>query len=359
MSLIESQNQSPPDNRSRAGRLIAYYALLFFFVYLASVLLQELSANYDLQRFERFNELIRDAFNFAADFDDVAVTLFSLLLSFIFILPIGWVYTLTKDEEDFDPSLVQTIVVLAMVVTGVMIVVSDELARAFGLAGVVAAVRFRNTLKDTKDAIYVFIAVAIGMGCGYHVYHIAVFLSLIMSLTMFLLWKYKFGSSLRDSALPFAAVAGAGKSEKGKNKALQQLYAHTSAEAYHRIERDLEQQIRLMQWAELLADKDKKKANAALIIESSDARTAQKRIDKVLASHGGRWQLANVTTTAPGKFTLEYVGRLPKETAPAALIGALQENGATCIAGIEFRSLKGLKNLKPTAKAHENVEADD
>lgn len=345
-----------PGERGRhPGRLIAYYALLFLFIFLTSLLLQELARNFELQKLETFNELINDAFNIWAQFDRIAVTLFSLFLSFIFVLPLGWVYTITKDEEDFDPSLVQTIVVLSMVVTGVMVVVGSDLARAFGLAGVVAAVRFRNTLKDTKDAVYVFIAVAIGMGCGYGVYPIAVFLSVIMSLTMFLLWKYQFGSSLRRDAPPLAALAGDSKAGKAQQKALQKVYALTSAEAYQRLERDLEQQMRLLQWAELFAEKNKKKANAGLIIESTEAQAAQKQIESVLASSGGRWQLAHVTANAPGKFTLEYIGRLPKETAPAALISALQENGAATIAGIEFCSLKGLKN----PKAQEKAETED
>jgi hypothetical protein len=359
MNDAEIQKQPPPDARRNPWRLLAYFILLFFFIFLTSQLLSELQANYDIQKFGKINELIDQAFNFGADFEDVIVTIFSLLLSFIFILPIAWVYTLTKDEEDFDPSLVQTIVVLAMVVTGVMVVVGSDLARAFGLAGVVAAVRFRNTLKDTKDAVYVFIAVAIGMGCGYHVYHIAVFLSLIMTLTMFLLWKYKFGKSLRGGALSFAAISGDGEGSKGKKKAVQMLYDQSMEGASQRLGRELEQQVRLLQLAELMADKGKKKANAALIVESNDAQRAQQHLDKVLSAYGDRWQLANMATNAPGKFTLEYVGRLPKENTPAALIGALQANGASCIAGIEFRSLKGLKNPKAPAKVDEKVDAED
>src|SRR5256885_7014990 len=34
------------------------------------------------------------------------------------------------------------------------------------LAAIVAAVRFRNTLKDTKDAVYIFLALAVGVAAG-------------------------------------------------------------------------------------------------------------------------------------------------------------------------------------------------
>jgi hypothetical protein len=353
--LLPKQRENQGKN---SGRLIAYYILLFFFIFLTSLLLRELEQTNVLQRYERLDEIVRNTFKLPAEIDDIAVTLFSLLFSFVFILPIGWTYTLTKDEDDFDPSLVQTIVVLAMVVTGVMVVVGSDLARAFGLAGVVAAVRFRNTLKDTKDAIYVFIAVAIGMGCGYQIYHVVVFLSLIMSLTMFLLWRYKFGTTRYGNTQGFAARFG-GEEEKGKKKVAKRLYENISAEAYQRLEQELEQQVRLMHWADLMIDKGKKKANAALIIASNDAQAAQQRVDSVLSSYGGRWQLANMIASTSGNITLEYVGRLPKAGNPADLIGVLQKNGASVIAGIEFRSLKRLKKAISPKTSSQNDEPED
>jgi uncharacterized membrane protein YhiD involved in acid resistance len=353
MSDKESPRQSQPDLRTRPGRLVAYYFLLFLFVIQASFLLHELNKSYDLQGFEKIQALVDEAFNLVKGFDDVAVTFFSLLLAFIFTLPIAWIYTVTRNDESFDPSLAQTIVVLAMVVTGVMIVISDETARAFALAGVVAAVRFRNTLQDTKDAVYVFIAVAIGMGCGTRVFHIAVWLSVIMSLTMYLLWKYQFGKSLRQAS---TLVGGS----KGK-KEVQKLYATTSAEALQHVERELEQQVRLMQWADMHAgqEKGKKKPNAALIIQSSDAYQAIAEVDKALEACGGTWQLANISSQVPGRNTLEYVGRLPKEVTPATLIDAIQQNGSSCIIEVAFRSLKGLKSPLAMNKQPEKVEDSD
>jgi uncharacterized membrane protein YhiD involved in acid resistance len=329
--------------------LVAYYLLLFFFIIQTSLLLRELGANYDFQEFARIKEIIDSGFTFSMAFESLFETFFSLLLSFIFTLPIAWVYTLTKDEENFDPSLAQTVVVLAMVVTGVMVVISDVTARAFALAGVVAAVRFRNTLQDTKDAVYIFIAVTIGMGCGTRVYHITVWLSVIMSLTMYLLWKYKFGSSLRSSAKAL-----------GK-KDVQKIYAQTSGEALQHLERELEQQVRLMQWAQMHSDeeKGKKKPNAALIIESSDAYAAIEQVDKVLDAYGGKWQLANISSETPGRCTLEYVGRLPKESTPATLIDALQQNHSTVILEVSFRSLKGLKSPVGLDKKSNQTEEGD
>jgi hypothetical protein len=208
-------------------------------------------------------------------------------------------------------------------------------------------------LQDTKDAIYVFIAVAIGMGCGTRVFHIAVWLSVIMSLTMYLLWKYQFGKSLRQAS----TIAGIGKGKKDAQK----LYATTSAEALQQAERGLEQQVRLLQWADMRAeeDKGKKKPNAALIVQCSDAYQALAEVDRALEACGGKWQLANISSQVSGLNTLEYVGRLPKEVTPAKLIDAIQQSGASCIAEVSFRSLKGLKSPLATNKQPEKVEEGD
>ncbi len=336
--------------QSRPSRLIAYYALLFFFIFLTTRLLGELgSAQYNLEKFEKINQLIQSAFDYWKNFDEVASTLFALLLAFIFALPVAWVYTLSKSAEEYDPSLVQTIVVLAMIVTGVMIIVGTDLARAFGLVGVVAAVRFRNTLKDTKDAVYVFISVGLGMACGFGVYHIAVWLSVAMTLTMYLLWKYKFGQSLREGAGAFGG--------KGSKKAAPSAFGQVPATTTERVEQALERQFRLRQWVELGLDKDKKKPNAALILEVKNVGTAQNQLDKLLAEFGGKWQLSNVHVSTQGKTVMEYVGRIAKDAAPAALLATLQGRAKDFINGVEYLSLKGMKGQK--SKANEAADDDE
>jgi hypothetical protein len=139
---------------------------------------------------------------------------------------------------------------------------------------------------------------------------------------------------------------------------VQRIYAQTSGEA---LQRELEQQMRLMQWAQMRSDdeKGKKKPNAALIIESSDAYAAIEQVDKTLDAHGGKWQLANIASEKPGRCTLEYIGRLPREVAPSTLIDAIQQNNPPAIIEVSFRSLKGLKSPKASDKKSNTVEDGD
>ncbi|MGH7497169.1 MAG: DUF4956 domain-containing protein, partial [bacterium] len=337
---MQNSKTAAADVRSRPSRLAAYYVLLFFFIFLTGLLLRELELRLDLQAFQKISALVQQAFSFWMEFDQFVVTIFSLLLAFLFSLPIAWVYTITKTEDDPDPSMVQTLVILTMVVTGVMIVVGSDLARAFSLVGVVAAVRFRNTLKDPKDAVYIFIAVAIGMGCGFGVYLISVWLSVAMSLTLLLMWKYKFGKPLRPVTV--AEFLGEGAEGRKLQKQAQRLFDLTSTEIAQRLEQDLERQLRLRHYAELAGNaNNKKKANAALVIAATDAGKAQNHIEKTLAGYGGKWQLAGVQSGDGHNTIFEYVGRAPKENSPAALLAALQAKVDSSISGIAFHSLKG------------------
>src|SRR5256714_6292003 len=82
------------------------------------------------------------------------------------VLPVAWVYMLTKQRSGYDQSVVQTVIILPMTVAGTVILVQNSLALAFTLAAVVAAVRFPDTLKDTKDTVYIFFGLPLGVAAG-------------------------------------------------------------------------------------------------------------------------------------------------------------------------------------------------
>src|SRR3989304_3355519 len=85
----------------------------------------------------------------------------AMVVAALLTLPVAWLYILTRQKKGFRQSVVHTLIILAVVVGGVVVLVKNSLALAFSLAGIVAAVRFRNTLEDSKDAGYIFVATAV------------------------------------------------------------------------------------------------------------------------------------------------------------------------------------------------------
>ncbi len=126
----------------------------------------------------------------------------ALLLS----IPVAWIYMLTKEDVKYDESVVHTVVILPVVVAGIVLIVRDSIPLAFSLAGVVAAVRFRNTLKDTKDAVYIFLAVGIGLAAGVQAIVVAFILSVIFNIVILTLWRLDAEEVIRRTN-EFPAVA--------------------------------------------------------------------------------------------------------------------------------------------------------
>ena len=117
----------------------------------------------------------------------------AIIGAFLAALPVSWVYMSVRSGEEYDQSLVNTIIVLPMVVTGIVIIVQNSLALAFALAGIAGAVRFRNSLKSSGDALFILISVAIGLSAGIGAVELAAVISIALNYVFALLWITEYG----------------------------------------------------------------------------------------------------------------------------------------------------------------------
>ena len=108
-------------------------------------------------------------------------------------IPVTWVYLGVRDDDEYDQSLINTIIVLPMVVTGIVIIVQNSLALAFSLAGIAGAVRFRNSLKSSGDALFILLAVAIGLSAGIGAVELAALVTMAFTYTFVGLWMSEYG----------------------------------------------------------------------------------------------------------------------------------------------------------------------
>ena len=89
-----------------------------------------------------------------------------LLVAFLAGLSVAWVYRASHSTLNYSQNFVQALVLLSLVVSVIMCVVGDSLARAFGLGAALAIVRFRTPIKDALDTAFLFLSVAVGMAAG-------------------------------------------------------------------------------------------------------------------------------------------------------------------------------------------------
>lgn len=123
----------------------------------------------------------------------VAAAIVSLASACALMLPVTWIYVQTRRKKGFKQSVVQTLIILPLVVAGVILLVQNSTALAFSLGGIVGAVSFRNTLRDTKDTIYIFLAIVVGVAAGVHAMLVAATVSVSFNLVTVIMWWTDFG----------------------------------------------------------------------------------------------------------------------------------------------------------------------
>jgi len=117
----------------------------------------------------------------------------AIIAAILVSLPVSWTYMAVRGGHEYDQSLVNTIIVLPMVVTGIVIIVQNSLALAFSLAGIAGAVRFRNSLKSSGDALFILLAVGIGLAAGIGAIELAGVITIAFNYTFAMLWITEYG----------------------------------------------------------------------------------------------------------------------------------------------------------------------
>ena len=126
---------------------------------------------------------------------------FSIALLGVLLLmePVAWIYMGARRRKGREQSFILTILLLPVVVAGIVLIVQNSLALAFSLAGIVAGVRFRLTLDDTLDAIYIFVAIGAGLAAGTRALEIAAVVTLFFNYTVLVFWELYYGDEVSVS----------------------------------------------------------------------------------------------------------------------------------------------------------------
>ena len=122
----------------------------------------------------------------------------SLAGTILIMLPITWTYSATKFDSGPEKGFVRALIVLPICATTVVLLIQDSLALAFGLAALVAAVRFRVSLNEAIDGIYIFAAVCVGLAAGIGYLGVAAIMALFFCMTNAILWYVDYGRNPID-----------------------------------------------------------------------------------------------------------------------------------------------------------------
>ena len=216
----------------------------------------------------------------------------ALLFSFFYALPVTWVYRWTRPRKKYNPDLVHTLLVVPIAISLVVFLVKDSIALAFSLAGIVAAVQFRTTLRDPLDATYMFIVIGIGLSAGIGIGQVAILASVAFNAVVLGIWRMNYG------AKP-VALSG----------------------------------FRLVRPAKPLPDvsgtqagKISKSYNAKLRVHTAQAEAAEQAAVALLATYAKRWRQVRIVQQEDSTVIVEFDVRLKKTADPAAFTRELEKS---------------------------------
>jgi hypothetical protein len=264
----------------------------------------------------------------------LAVTVGVAMLAAVALsLPVAWVYLLTRAKRGYQQSVVQLLIILPLVVAGIVLLVKYSVALAFSLAGIVAAVRFRNTLDDSKDAVYVFLATAIGLASAVNL-PVAAVISIFFNTIALILWYTDFGHSLVE----LDGRIGEQRLRRAREVARTGTFvAHMDEQVLQNMTREQLEGLAARAWKRAAAagggEDDSAPAPTSetrVRVTTPDASAMRRLVEPKLGEFTKGWRSGNPTTQDDAQI-VEYAVTLRKKTSPEELVALIKAAGGAIV----------------------------
>jgi hypothetical protein len=261
-------------------------------------------------------------------------TLFVLAGALVTAIPVSLVYSLTRRRRGFQQSMAHILVLLPVAVAGMVVLIQNSLALAFSLAGIVAVLRFRNTLDDVKDGVYIFVGVSIGISAALGALNIGLLTSFVFNTCVLVLWWLDFARrptpGIRGGIRKLARLPKVSSAPVPNEKAVgtdgngDEVFA-SAARAWRR-------QLQLT--AEHSVASTKGHTRAVLSIHTPTPDLSRNAVEGVLGDRTRRWELMAIVPSDGGNFTLKYRVRM-RRAERAELLDAIRATPNAV--GVELR----------------------
>ena len=270
----------------------------------------------------------------------LVVTVAAAMLGAILLaLPVAWVYALTRQKRGYQQSVVQSLMFLPPLVASVVVLVKYSLALAFGLGAIVAAVRFRNTLEDSKDAVYIFLATAIGLAAAVYL-PVAAVISVVFNILVLMLWWTDFGKAVSfegERAKRRLEQTRAAMRQTGSFVAMvdNQLFENMTPQQLELVADRAWRRRRRMETDDV-EDEEMQRRDVLLQVRTrEDPEESRIAVEEVFDEFLKKWRVGGVVHEKDGTHTVEYAVQLKKTARSSDLLDAL--NAKELIIGVEIK----------------------
>jgi len=144
-----------------------------------------------------FEDIIKKSVLKLANFADLSMIniLVGLVITLLVSLFIFYIYKITFEGVVYSHSFNTSLVLLSLITSLVIMTISSNIVLSLGMVGALSIVRFRAAIKDPKDIVFMFWAIAAGIASGAGIYTIAVGGSLFIGIVLIVMSNKKFQHS--------------------------------------------------------------------------------------------------------------------------------------------------------------------
>lgn len=164
---------------------------------------------------------------FAPEVYTAEIVVFNLLLSVVLAVAIAYTYKAVHKGVSYSQSYVYSIVIVSMVVALAMMVIGNDITRAFALLGTFTIIRYRTAVKDPKDTAFIFMALVMGLATGSSNYSIALIGTAIFIVTALFLDRIDFGALAKLDHVLYVTLDPEKTTEKELKKHLRSGFKKT------------------------------------------------------------------------------------------------------------------------------------
>lgn len=156
---------------------------------------------------------------------DPRTAVVALLIAFACSHVLAIVYVWSHRGLSYSQSFVQSLVMASVSCCLMMLVIGSNIVLGIGMMGALALVRFRTNLRDSRDMMFVFVSLVIGLATGTTAYALALIGTAAFSLVSLYLSRISMGfRSYFDALLRFTIASHAAP----QSRAQQCLETHCS-----------------------------------------------------------------------------------------------------------------------------------
>ncbi len=113
--------------------------------------------------------------------------IFTVLCSMLLGILIAFTYEKTTKTVDRPDHFLQAMILITIVAATIIQAIGDSVARGLGMLGALSIIRFRTTVRNPRNIVFMFSAIAAGIACGMFGFVIAIAGTVGFCLTAFLL----------------------------------------------------------------------------------------------------------------------------------------------------------------------------